>query len=45
MVRKWLIWIFVDSSFAVEGRVESVIGPFYTEEVSQFKDAVVASTS
>lgn len=28
MVRKWLIWIFVDSSFAVEGRVESVFGSF-----------------
>lgn len=45
MLRKWLIWIFVDSSFAVEGRVESVFGPFHTEEVSQSKDAVVASTS
>lgn len=30
MVRKWLIWIFVDSSFAVEGRVigRFVFGPF-----------------
>lgn len=29
----------------MEGRVESVFGPFHTEEVSQFKDVVVASTS
>lgn len=42
MLRKWLIWIFVDSS----GRESRIcIRPLHTEEVSPFKNAVVASTS
>lgn len=45
MLRKWLIWIFVDSIFAVEGRVESVFGPFILRRSPDFKNAVVASTS
>lgn len=45
MLRKWLIWIFVDSTFCCGRESRICIRPLPTEEVSQFKNAVVASTS